>query len=205
MSDTLKIHIRTDERVLFVGKTGSGKTQLSKFLLSKMNRCLVIDPKHTFTLDGYEKSKRLPRFNNEFRVVFRPNENDDEILSKLIRHVSRDGDCTIYCDELATLYEQFPGSTKQLGNLARIGREMNVAVWNAIQRPRWVPRIFLTESEIVFYFKLRSGEDRKYMSEFVGPEALAPLEPYAFLYANDRNDVPVKMRLDLDKQGIIIL
>ncbi len=200
-----KIQIRTDERVLFVGKTGSGKTELSKYFLSKMNRCLVIDPKHTFKLDGYEPRKKLSLFNDDFKIIFRPNENEDEKLAALIQKVSRDGDCTIYCDELATLSEEFPISTKKLGNLARIGREMNVAVWNAIQRPRWVPRIFITESEICFYFKLRSGEDRKYMAEFIGQKALEPLEPYAFLYANDRDDEPQKMRLDLDKGSIITL
>lgn len=200
-----KIHIRTDERVLFVGKTGSGKTELSKFFLSKMNRCLIIDPKHMFILDGFEKRKSLPFRNNDFRIIFRPNDNEDTALSQLIQKILHDGDCTIYCDELSTLAEQFPESTKRLGNVARIGREMNVAVWNALQRPRWIPRIFLTESEIVFNFNLRAGDDRKLMAEFVGPEALLPLEPYAFLYSNVRDTSPAKMRLDLDKRSIMIL
>ncbi len=205
MPNPPKIHIRTDERVLFVGKTGSGKTELSKFFLSQMNRCLIIDPKHMFVLDGYEKRKNLPFRNNDFKIIFRPNDNDDSALSALIQKILYQGDCTIYCDELSTLAEQFPESTKKLGNVARIGREMNVAVWNALQRPRWIPRIFLTESEIVFNFNLRSGDDRKYMSEFVGPEALEPLEPYAFLYSNVRDTNPAKMKLDLDKRSIMIL
>lgn len=205
MLNNPKIHIRTDERVLFVGKTGSGKTELSKFFLSQMNRCLIIDPKHMFTLNGYEKSKTLPRFGGDFRMIFRPTDSDDDKLSSLIQKVLYQGDCTIYCDELSTLAEQFPESTKKLGNVARIGREMRVAVWNSLQRPRWIPRIFLTESEIVFNFNLRSGDDRKYMSEFVGPEALEPLEPYAFLYSNVRDTTPSKMRLDLDKRCIIKL
>jgi adenylate kinase family enzyme len=205
MATKPKIHIRTDERVLFVGKTGSGKTELSKFFLSKMNRCLIIDPKHMFNLEGYEKRKNLPFSNSDFRIIYRPNDNDDETLAKLIQKIAYQGDCTIYCDELSTLAEQFPESVKRLGNMARIGREMNVAVWNSLQRPRWIPRIFLTESEIVFNFNLRSGDDRKYMAEFVGPEALAQLEPYAFLYSNVRDTAPSKMRLDLDKRSIMIL
>lgn len=198
----MKIQILNSERVIFVGTTGSGKTVLAKHFLAQMNRVLVIDPKHTFKLDGYKRAKQLPPFSRDFKIIYRPKWEDDFHLSRLVAKLNKMKDVTIYVDELATLSEQFPETTAMLADVARTGRERKVALWNAVQRPRWTPRIFFTESEVFFLFSLRSGEDRKYISEFIGPQALDPIKQFTFWYSRLDEIKPYLLHLDLSR-GII--
>lgn len=200
----MKIQIRNDVRAVFVGATGSGKSQLAKHFLPRLNRVVVIDPKHTFKLPGFEVRKNLPLMGSKFRIVYRPGRNDDEHLTSFLYDLLHGRNCTIYCDELSTLSEQFPAATDQLADIARTGRELHVAVWSTVQRPRWVPRVFFTEAEIVFLFNLRSAEDRDYMSQFVGPEGREPIERFSFWYSHADADEPdpALMRLNLSKNYI---
>lgn len=198
-----KIIINDDERVIFVGATGFGKTVLAKHFLEKMNRTIVIDPKHTFRMDGYKRARSLPAFGKDFHIVYRPRWEDDFDLARLLARINKMKDATIYVDELATLSEQFPETTGILADIARTGRERHVAVWSALQRPRWVPRVFFTESETIFQFNLRSGEDRRYMVEFVGPEVYDPIDKYNFWYARADDKQPMLLHLDLARGGII--
>jgi hypothetical protein len=87
-------------------------------------------------LDGYKFGKRIPRFADDFHIIYRPTWDDDEDLANLCAHLNKGKGCTIYCDELSTLAEQFPASTAQLADIARTGRERHVAVWSTLQRPR---------------------------------------------------------------------
>ncbi len=198
----MKIKIRNDERLVFVGATGSGKTVLAKHFLKRLNRILVIDPKHTFRLDGFKVRRSLPVFGSEFRIIYRPRLEDDEELAGLLMSIMRGKNATVYCDELATLAEMYPNTTLILADMARTGRERHVSVWTALQRPRWVPRVFFTEAEIVIMFNLRSAEDRDYMAQFVGPEASDPIEKYTFWYSHADEEIPALMRLDMDKNYI---
>lgn len=199
------IRIKNDERVMFVGKTGYGKTVLAKHFLAKMNRVLVIDPKHTFKLDGYRRGKGLPAFGKDFHIIYRPRMGDDEPLADLVYRLNKMRDVTIYCDELSSTADMFPATTAMLADVARTGRERRVALWNAVQRPRWTPRVFFTEAEVYFLFNLRSGEDRGYMSQFVGPEVVDQIDKFNFWYERPEMRAPALLHLDLARGGIIPL
>lgn len=201
----MKIKIPNDGRVAFVGKTGSGKTVLAKNFLQQKNRVIVIDPKHTFNLEGFKKSWRLPFSKKEFKLIVRPEMGDDERLAYSIMKFKREGNLTIYVDELSTLAEQFKFSTEILADLARTGRELNVSLWNAVQRPRRVPLIFFTETELFFIFRLRNLDDRGLMAEYAGEDILEEIPKYSFWYSKDEDDSkPPRLKLDL-KTGIINL
>lgn len=198
----MKIKISNSERVVFVGTTGSGKTELAKHFLPRLNRVLVIDPKHEFKLDGFKRVKNLPMFGKEFKIIFRPKLSDDEQLADMIYKLFREKNCTIYCDELMTLTEMFPASLSVLTDVVRTGREKHVAVWSAFQRPRWVPRFYMSESEVKFQFNLLSFEDRVYMSQFSTPLATEKIERFTFWYMRPDMDEPALMRLNLPKNYI---
>lgn len=201
----MKITIRDDERVMLVGTTGSGKTELAKHFLAGMTRTLVIDPKHTFRLDGYRRARGLPAFGKDFHVIYRPRPWDDFPLADLIYKLNKMRDVTIYCDELATLHEQFPATTQMLADVARTGRERHVSLWNATQRPRWTPRIFFTETEVYFMFHMRSAEDRAYMAGLLSPDVFNDIDMFNFWYMRPGMKLPEHLHLDLSRGGIIPL
>lgn len=198
----MKIKISNDERLVFVGATGSGKTVLAKHFLPRLNRVFVIDPKHTFKLEGFRIRRGLPMLGKEWRIIYRPGREDDYEMADMLDDLFRLKNVTIFCDELSTLAERYKETTGVLADIARTGRERHVAVWTALQRPRWVPRVFFTEAEGVFMFNLRSGEDRAYMSQFVGPEVLDPIEKFTFWYSHADEETPELMRYNMSKNYI---
>jgi hypothetical protein len=202
--------ISTSERVLFVGATGSGKTELAKRLLKDVQRVLVIDPKHTFTLDNFKLRKSLKIYfweRKEFRFIVRPQRGDDNKLRDLLEGVFAQGDLTIYVDELASLADRFPLTLETLEDIARTGRERRVSLWNAVQRPRGTPKIFMTETETFFIYNLRAEADRQHMAGFVGEKvAEARLPEHEFLYCRaDANSIPLRMKLNIRTGDIIRL
>ena len=204
----MKIRLRTNQRVMFVGTTGSGKSELAKHFLQKINRVLVIDPKHTFRMDGYRISKNVP-FDwfgfkqDDFHVIYRPRLFDDGNLAQLIYRLLRRKHITIYIDELATLVEMFKRSTVVLADAVRTGREKHISIWSATQRPRWIPRIFLTEAENIFQFQLRSEDDRRYMTGFMGAHVFEPIEEHNFWFTGIDFQPPALLRLDMRNHVII--
>lgn len=197
------IQIKNSERIAFIGSTGSGKTQLAKFFLSRLNRVVVIDPKHMFRLDGFKTTKRFPAWQKEFKLIYRPRVNDDSDLYEYIRKLYKLKNVTIYVDEMATLSEMFPYSTAALGDIARVGREPRVALWSAMQRPRGTPRIFLSESETFFVFNLRAREDREYIKGYAGDETTERIPRFHFWHIRTDAESPELLTLDLEKDQII--
>lgn len=200
---TIKISIKNSDRVAFIGTSGSGKTVLAKYYLQFLNRVVVIDPKHTFKLDGFKRAWRIPFMARSFKLVVRPKMNDDEKLLELIQVLYKMRNVTIYVDELATLNDTFPLSTAALANVARTGRELKVALWTATQRPRGVPRIFMTESETFFIFNLRAEEDRAYVAGYAGNEVQERIMNREFWYVRTDAERPDLLTLDLDNNRIV--
>jgi hypothetical protein len=189
--------------VALVGTTGSGKTELARFLLSHGGeRIVVLDPKHEFDLEDFKVKRKLPVFDDKWKIIYRPGADDDTHMAKLITQCHKRGNCRIYDDEAATLNEFFPKTTKVLDNLARTGRSANVSLWSTTQRPRWVSRAFFTESEVWFIFTLRDPNDRKHVAGFIGPEAGDKLPMYDFLYLRPGMDNPTQLHLDLESQTL---
>ena len=196
------IKIKASDRVAFIGKTGSGKTELAKFFLSMLNRVLVIDTKHTFKMEGFKKSWSIPFISKSFRLIVRPKRSEDEKLLELLEQANREKNLTIYIDELSTLTEYFPESTAYLADIVRTGREKRVAVWSGMQRPRGTPRVFLSETETFFCFSLRAREDREYIKGFAGDEVMLRIPRFNFWYIPADDESATLMMLDTNKQVI---
>lgn len=198
----MKIHIKNDEHNVFVGGTGSGKTLLAEHFLRRLNRVFVIDPKHEYKSDGYKVRRNLPAFGSNFRVIFRPKTDDDDLMDDLLKQLFKIKNVTIYCDELSTLADYFPRSTKRLTDIIRTGRSKHVSVWTAIQRPRFIPRVFLTETKGMFIFNLRGEDDRNYMSRFTRDIVSDPIEEFSFWYSHVRMPDISLLRYNLSKNFI---
>jgi len=198
------IRIGRSDRVLFLGTTGAGKTVLAKYFLERLNRVIVIDPKHTFRLEGYKlnKSMRLPAFSREFNMLIRPRRDDDSKLAELLIDAFKKRNITIYTDELAVMEERYPESISVLREIALTGREKNVALWNATQRPRGIPPLFKTEAEVFFVFRLQDEDDRKHIAGYVGNEVKEKIPHHHFWYFRGEEESPRLMTLDIDTDSI---
>jgi len=197
------VEIKASERASFIGATGSGKTVLASHLLSYAgDRVVVIDPKHTFKMDGFEYRKGLPFFGDTFKAVYRPDRDEDNKLAEFISRVYKRGNVIIYLDELATLAKFFPKATNLLEDVARTGRERHISLWSATQRPRHVPVSFFTECEVWFVFLLRDIRDRTHLRDMVGDQVIEKIPLYKFWYARPGMEEPKLMTLDLNKNQI---
>jgi len=196
------IRIRNSERVAFIGATGSGKTVLAMYLLSGLNRVIVIDPKHTFHMPGFKPGWKLPLTSGDFRLIIRPTMDDDERLAGFLMRLMREGSVTIYCDEAATTADIFPETTQALTEIARTGRERHVALWCTMQRPRRVPLTMLTETESFFVFSVRAKDDRDYIRGYTGDEVTDRLPKFMFWYYRTEEESPALMTLNLKKNQV---
>jgi len=169
------------------------------------NRAIVIDPKHTFRLEGFKLNRGInfPRFfKKDFQMLVRPKRDDDEKLSDFLIAAFRDRNVTIYCDELAVMAERYPESLSVMKEIALTGREKNVSLWNATQRPRGIPRIFFTEAEVFFIFRMNDSDDRDHVAGYTGPEVKQRIPRHQFYYYRGEEDAPRLMTLDLGRRNV---
>src|SRR5512146_3062135 len=107
----------------------------------------------------------------------------------------------LYIDELADHFSSSGayGRGNVIVQAIRSGRERNVAVMAATQRPTGVPQSFFSEASRVYLFKLRKAADLKHLHESILPETVTPSsETHAFaLYDDDSESLGVyRLRLE---------
>lgn len=176
------------ERVLIVGRTGSGKTTLARVLVGGYRNLVVIDPKWRFelprTLTLYSPADfRQVYPQRSTRIIFRPDPNAlfdqvDEVLGRVLTF----GRTAINVDEaldLATATRIVPAYRR----LVKTGRELLCPVISCSQRPTGLHNDVIAEAEHLFAFDLHLATDRAKVAGIGGDGLLEqPGEPYAFFY-----------------------
>lgn len=187
--ERLRATLRLGERAFFVGHTGSGKTYLAAKLLDEIAPprlpVVVIDPKHMFEVNAgsvweirddlprrWEVQTRHPKKPRHLRIIIRPEFQEDmrhhEVLNSVYERIFNAGKCLVYLDEIQALCYN-SRSSAALARLVQMGRQPRISVWGSTLRPSGIPRMFLSESDHLFVFRLRDLDDRKRMSEVIGP------------------------------------
>lgn len=189
--------IKSNERAVFVGATGTGKTTLAKGLLYGRNRLAVLDPKRTFTLPGSWGATTYFDFGSfsghdygDGPAIYRPTDDEEaELAEDFFRHVFNEANIMVYVDEAASITTP-QRIARHYGRCLREGRERNIGTWSATQRPVFLPRVIFTESEHLFIFRLRHPDDRSRMADYSDPavETKTP-RGHQFWYYNDTNQV----------------
>jgi energy-coupling factor transporter ATP-binding protein EcfA2 len=190
----LPIQIKTNERILIVGKTGSGKTYLAKYLTRQANRLVVLDAKATLTdwnLDPWDSVSRGKLLSHEpIRIRVLPPYDGDitEYWEAVLSDCYKAGNVVIYIDELYSICPPNQKPMNVLWSMYTRGRELGIGVWSSSQRPAWIPLFALSEAEHFFNFRLQLDEDRKRMAVFMGAEVLT--NEHGFYYSKAIWDRP---------------
>ena len=187
--EQLRATLKLGERAFFVGHTGSGKTYLAAKLLDEVAPprlpVVVIDPKGMFEVNAgsvweirddlprrWEVQIRHPKKPRHLRLIIRPGFLEDmrhhEELNRIYDRIFNAGKVLVYLDEIQRLCHNARASAS-LARLVQMGRQPRVSVWGSTLRPAGIPRMFLSESDHLFVFRLRDLDDRKRMSEVIGP------------------------------------
>lgn len=203
MSNAPRFRVKTLDRVLICGKTGSGKTYLARHLLGNAPRLICLDPKGRLddwrltdadrsTAEGRAALRDLAA-GKPSRLRYRLPMDDDTgaAWEDAIGAGFEAGDCVIYIDELYGVVEPGSRAPAILSAAYTRGREYGVGVWSATQRPVWVPLFAISEADHYFCFRLTLAEDRKRMAAFMGPQVEEVISAeHGFFYARAADDAP---------------
>lgn len=171
--------IYANNRVSFAGKTGSGKTFAAGFLLGKIGRKIVIDPKDSPAIDDWnlipwdEQSINLLRDPDErasIRVIEPPGGYDKDGFPNWDPVFDMAWDLapvTIYLDEMYSVAKN-GNMSYHLRRLYTQGREHGIGIWASTQRPMNVPKEMFTEAEWGMIFMLKRAKDRKEVADDTG-------------------------------------
>ena len=192
-----KYRIRSNERVAFIGKTGSGKTFAARYLLRGLRRVILLDPKGTNTpAKGWDvepwsdKGYKRLRDGEACRLRVPPPANNE--WGQYIERFLALRDATLYIDEMYAIADDKTSKDVIRAALTR-GREFGLGVWGATQRPKQVPLFMFTEAEWVLVWRLNDIEDRKRVVQLTGcPDLLEiPKRKYHFWLFNQEWDEPL--------------
>jgi hypothetical protein len=180
--------ISFDHRVLFCGKTRSGKTFLASRLTSTLPRLIVFDNLDRVNMP-YATKEEIEAFiaGDDVRVKI----GDVQVFDHVVKQSFNVGYYTAYIDELYSLVPHPQKIPDCVSMLWTRGGGNNIGAWACVQRPSRIPLFVITELEHLFVFKLKNSEDRKRAWDFVGINPPLPnvpnVDPHGFYYYSDFN------------------
>lgn len=206
--------IPTNQHVFIAGRTGTGKTYLTKKYLSGYNHVVALDTKgflpEDWTEPGEDELTIVSRLADLERVktpkiIYQPNlhEMTEEHYNEFFRWCYLRKNCLVWIDEVMSVCPSpFKIPFYYQGILTR-GRQRNVAAWSLTQRPSGIPQLIMSEASHFFVFDLNLPQDREKLVKVTGVEdfyklpskAGAGYNAFNFWYYNVKEDSAVLSRL----------
>lgn len=215
-------YIKPNEHVFIGGRTGTGKTWTARKYLAGFNHVAVIDTKGEFAwpeigfhriehsngsisyrndnpeevtlvehIEGLGKSKTP-------KIIYRPvfSELKPEYYDIFFQWVYLRRNTTVFVDEAMSISPNPSVIPEYYKACLTRGRELNVGVWSASQRPSGISQLIISESNHIFAFDLNMPQDRKKLAEVTGAiEFLEKPGIYKFWYYNVRQDKAILAKL----------
>lgn len=210
--DMLTERWKADQHLSLIGPVGRGKTFTARQLLTRRpGRTLILAPKGPDpTLDGWgHKINRWPPGpfvprpkDGAWRLLLQPpvKRTKDlpamkESFGKALEQVFRQGDWTIYVDELQVLADpRMMGLGKLVEQLLVMGRSRKISVVSSIQVPRWAPKAAFDQASHVLMWRQRDKPALKRISEISGVDTkeveglVRTLDFHEFVWVDAHND-----------------
>lgn len=193
--------INPGERATMVGRSGSGKSTVARWLLTRSPGVWIIhNPKHTSAYDSLPNKvvmhkmdgRKLAQYMREFTyIIWNPTtaESDpeyaDDFLGWLQANYMNVG---FAADELYMLHTNGRAGPGLTGWLTR-GRELKQSFLGLTQRPAWISKFLLSESNYIGEMSLNQQQDRKVIFDIVGhPDTLKKLDARQWFWYETEKD-----------------
>lgn len=172
------------KRALIAGSTGSGKSVLAKWLISRSpSRWVILNPKHTLAYQSLDdavivRSLEIGKTEKEMKrhrfVIVNPDSvyADPDTLDDYVMQLHTGWqNLGLVCDELYTMHKGGVAGKGLLGWLTR-GRELKQSFVGLTQRPAWLSQFLFSESDYLCSMRLGLTKDRKRMIEMTDNEMM---------------------------------
>lgn len=205
MAESEPYTIQSNDRLAFVGKTGSGKTHACRKLVWEPLESVIfydikgreykkLDAPVLNTLDQVHEALFPDNDDEQLRkFVYRPSKPTFEKFDRLCRLVYERRNQHLIADELKTVYQGRSALSEYHNLIMTNGRSFGVGMSNNSQRPKRIPIEALSEAEHTFTFQLRISDDRDRMAGIYGEKAeqSRDLSGYRYIYDHAALDEPV--------------
>jgi hypothetical protein len=172
------------EVVLVLGKTGNGKSVWTKNYTKPCKRLFVYDLCREYPVDYYNGDDLVDMLENrvgntstmpkEFRVGVWKSEDAD--IAGALAFV--EGDCTLVCEEMSTLYSRGEKMDSWLKEIVFLGRHRRVSLVATAQRAASIPIDLRSQANRVVSFAQAEQRDMSWLEDYFGEEAAQiPLLP----------------------------
>jgi phage tail protein X len=189
--------IRRGDRAAIVGRTGSGKSVMLRWLLARYSRAVLVDPKGRAVMDGWPVHYGVAAFRGAWpatpRVIVRPGagENRRDWLDAVCWHIYRHGETALGVDEVIGVVDANRAAAGFDAVLTQ-GRELGITALVCTQRPSRIPPTIVSEADHLFVFTLNLADDRRRVSETIGPYASPADRSFRYVYWSGSVDRPIE-------------
>lgn len=161
-------------RVSIFGRTGSGKTQFGAFVLSEApfdrQPYVIVDYKGDALLNSIDRAIEIgfndvPRHPGLYVLHAEPDDGDD--MERWLRNVWKTENVGLFFDEMYEL----PGK-KAFRSILTQGRSKHIPAICLSQRPCWIPRFVISETDFIACFHLHDPKDRESVQRLMPQGAL---------------------------------